>query len=600
MFQYNRFWHFWSQVNNRHFSRAFWFSLFAALPLIAGAVFFPPLAAVIVAIPFLVISVMAIFKQFSNFFYNRQNQKLAEIKAETQDDALKGEIDLYLNRRAICPQSLLDGQHIILPQETAKMSNAVAMAPLLLSKEQTLTFRQASTGLPQRNAGFQVRGETDQLYVKEIQAEDGLSEVAAREMAEILGFKDLIPNNTLATKEALPAVGKPTPSKGFIRSQETIQSYIDGENDKRDENNKIKNTPAVQAAVAKFIFNLKTAVYRNKVQQGQKIQLLHAQKLVPDAIDGAALVSQMSGFSRDVAVKFIEAQSRGEPIMEPQPDPSEQKKAIETIKKINFKSFQKNFLLQLILGSQDANPGNTLLSDTSEGIFLHSIDHERIMPEDNYNVTKKIPFAIPGENGAQPELEVENLFPIRLWLAGLPQANLPFTRDLIEEMLNSLCPQRLLAYHQQKKLYSAKAIGAQLDRILLIKNCFEEEMKKSEISLTPKALFLKLINNHPTYTFLKEESGLSDLHTFMLLGQIPEAADLSLLRHPLEYFPIIKAQVKMTLNMMNGEDPMTRTDFESSAVRNLLFFSQVEIVKHETLGMAPILEEAEQAVCPSP
>lgn len=169
-------------------------------------------------------------------------------------------------------------------------------------------------------------------------------------------------------------------------------------------------------------------------------------------------------------------------------------------------------LLLPVLGSQDANPGNTLFSDAAnDAVVLHSIDHERIMPEDNYNVTKKILIGIDTTNLG--EKNIENVFPIRLWLAGLPQANVPFTKEIMEQALSSLSPKRLLAYHDQKKLFSSAAVGAQLDRVLLIKELFEAEVKKSKITLTPKELFLKLINNHPTYLFLKDELQLSDFST---------------------------------------------------------------------------------------
>ena len=126
VFQYNRFWHFWFQLNNRHYFRASLVSLVISLLLIPAAVFFPPLWGLVVALPLIVGGTIALFTQLSNFFYNRQNQRLTQLKAETPDEALKEEIDLYLNRRVICPEELLAGAHLNLPHDTPKMKKAAA------------------------------------------------------------------------------------------------------------------------------------------------------------------------------------------------------------------------------------------------------------------------------------------------------------------------------------------------------------------------------------------------------------------------------------------------------------------------------------------
>ena len=156
----------------------------------------------------------------------------------------------------------------------------------------------------------------------------------------------------------------------------------------------------------------------------------------------------------------------------------------------------------------------------------------------------------------------------------------------------------MLAYHHQKKLFSPAAVGAQLERILLIKSVFEAEIKKSKITLTPKELFLKLINNHPTYMFLKNELQLSDLHTFMLLGQVPEGADMSLLRHPLQWFPMLGMVIEAQQNEQQGRPSFSEGSFKSSHAHNLKFFSIASISKRSDTankaGLDILTETAKQ------
>lgn len=590
MFQYNRFWHFWFQLNNRHYLRASLISLLISLLLIPAAVFFPPLWALVAALPLIVAGTIALFTKLSNFFYNRQNQQLTQLKTETADETLKEEIDLYLNRRVVCPQELLAGAHLNLPHDTPKMKKAVASTPLIFETEDTLTINKASNDVYRRNSAVKATSESNQLYVKTVAASDGLSEVAAREMAEILGFGGLIPSNTIVGTDVLHDHENESyiPNTGLVLSRQKIRELIDERKEESPEQN-ITNSPGVQNTVAKFVFNLKTAAYRTKAQQEEQFKLLHVQKLMPNAVDGLHVYTHL--FNEPVLLpgQFVlggltETQKR-----------DQRAQAKKIVEKINLSSFQENFLLHLIIGSQDANPGNTLFTDgPNDSVILHSIDHERIMPEDNYNVTKKIPLA----NGTNPanitEKDIENVFPVRLWLAGLPQANLPFTREVIEKALDSLNPERLLAYHHQKKLFSSAAVGAQLERILLIKNTFEEEINKSQITLTPKQLFLKLISNHPTYIFLKNELQLSELLTFMLLGQIPEGADLSLLRHPLQWRPMMGMMLEAQQNEQRGLPSFSEESFKSSHAHNVLFFSisaQQKMVEEANKAGLDILSE---------
>lgn len=525
---------------------------------------------------------MILFTQISNFLYHLQNQQLTQLKTQTNDKTLKKEIDLYINRRLVCPKELLEGKHLNLPSDMQKMKKASTNTPLIFEIEDTLNITKASHDIYRRNLAVKATSLSNQLYIKIVAAKDGLSEVAAREMAEILGLGGLIPSNTIAKSDTLP--DDKLRNTGLVLSRQKISQLIDMR-EKESPRQNIKNNLGVQNAVTKFVYNLKTSAYRTKMQNEEEFKLLHIQKLLANALDGLQFYQLLIN----------------EPIVLPG-RLSESQKIIQryTVKKvlqeISLKSFQENFLLHLYLGSQDANPGNTLFTDDPHGlVILHSIDHERIMPDDNYNITKQMPLANGANLSTITEKSIKNVFPIRLWLAGLPQANAPFTKEVIKKALDSLNPERLLAYHQQKKLFSTAAIGAQLDRILLIKQLFSEEINKSSITLTPKDLFLKLISNHPTYLFLKDELELSDLSTFMLLGQIPEGADMSLLRHPLQWFKMRALLFEAQHNEQQGRPSFSQESFKNAHAHNLLFFclaNQQKMIEGANKSGLDILRES--------
>jgi uncharacterized protein (TIGR00661 family) len=117
VFQYNRFWHFWSQLNNQHYFSITLASLVISILLTTAALFFPVLWGLVIAFPLLVGGVIALCTQCSNFFFHRQNQRLEQLKAETIDEVLTEEIDLYLNHRRICPQEVLARVHLNPPYD---------------------------------------------------------------------------------------------------------------------------------------------------------------------------------------------------------------------------------------------------------------------------------------------------------------------------------------------------------------------------------------------------------------------------------------------------------------------------------------------------
>ena len=575
MFEYNRFWHFWYMLDNRHYLRTIVATLTVTTVLFMVSSFFlAPLWLIAVAVlpTLIMVGILSAFTKLSTFFFNRQNQKLEQVKNTSTDELLEEQIDLYLNRRVVCPQELLEGKLLNLPKmnRTTKVRSTTS-EPFLMVDDAELEVEIRKSENFNRNPGYIATNKTRQFFIKKAAANDALSEIAAREMAEIVGLTGLIPPNAVTKTEQLGdnelQQGK-IPSSNLLLSQQRISDFIKGERIEGPQT-EIKNTRGVQNAVANFIANSKAAAFRAQAKKQKLTHLLYIQAFIPDATEGSSLI--LSLFNEAPLGQFPRVLSEKTRIRD-------RANAKELITKINLGSFQENFLLHLIIGSQDANPGNTLFSDGTDGTkMIHSIDHERIMPEDNYNIVKTMPVVNGSDQSTMKERGIENVFPIRLWLAGLPQANVPFSKDLINKMIASLDPEALLTYHRQKKLFSAQAIGAQLERILLIKTLFEAEAKKAKITLTPKELFLKLINNHPSYGFLKDEMQLSDVCTFMGLGQTPADADVSLLLHPQQYFPIVNARNEEAQNQQDGNARLFSDEsFATPYPPRLLFFSMAQ------------------------
>lgn len=600
MFQYNRFWHFWFTLDNRHYLRTLGTTLMLSLLALAiPAIFFPVLWAIpfigiaIVAAPVLIITgIIAAFTKISDYFYNRQNIRLSELKETTADEALKNEIDLYLHRRKVAPQELLKGLHLNLPQDHApKSAHSTAKNPLVLEENTPLQIATVEKALGRRNDAFQTVTPSGTLYIKKTAAADTLSEIAAREMAEIMGFKDLIPANTLSKvnviQNQLGQVHAQLPSDSLILSRQKTSNFIDSENQDHAPESQIKNSVKLQDTLAKAVLNLKSKAFSTQTRENRLAQLLHIQKITPNTIDGAQWFNSLFNIQPKALSPF-------------EPSAAEQARlhakrqvAEQQLERFDISSFQENFLLQVLLGAQDCNPGNTLLIDVpGEPIKMQSIDHERIMPEDNYNISKFIPVV----NGTKAPVEkaIENVFPIRLWLAGLPQAEVPFSKEFIKHVLDSLNPQRLLAYHKQKNLFSQAAVGAQLDRVLLIKQLFAEEYKKEIVTLTPKELFLQFVNNHPSYSLLKDSLELNDIFVFNLLGFIPTDADVSLLRHPLQWPSIVKAAGEAVMNQ--GKQQLFSTQsFADPASHKFIFFNSTQIQKLLQTANGESIEIIEEA-----
>jgi hypothetical protein len=576
MFQYNKFWHFWSTIDNRYYARPFEIALGLTLSLVffaTGWLFTVAAVSTIGAFFLTAIMIsggMLAFTKVSDFFYHRQQVKLQQLHDETEESELKEQVSFYLNRRAVCPERLLAGEVINLSKPEVRAQKT--QAPLRLEEDTGLILIKKA-GENNRNLAFT---ETAQrLFVKEAAAMDALSEVSAREMVELMGFPGLIPNNAVADK-ALASESIALNSSHFFASHHDVRRMISVQKTDRKDGYVFKeDSEKVQARVEKFLFQLKAAAYRTRLDPEarrplSKSKLTYIQALIPRVKNGTALLD-------DLLCEPVVMPGRPPHAIPVEDVRGRQRKrmiAKGLLNSIDQTSYEENTLSQMILGSQDCNAGNTLFStDARTGkTVLYSVDHERIMPEDNYNMTKSIPFGNTMDTAK--ETLINNIFPMKIWLFGLPQANAPFSRETMQHVLDSWDPARFVAYHRQKKLFPPTAVGAQLERVQLIRQAFEAECKKSEITLTPKALFNMFVNNHPTYGFLKDKLKLHDVFVYQWLGQISEDADWDLLKHPLQYYPMKRMIEESVQNEDRHQPNFSEESLRSPYAPRALFYQQ--------------------------
>jgi hypothetical protein len=572
MFQYNRFWHFWSTLDNRYYARPFEIVLGLTLSIVffATAWLFTVAAVSTIATFFLtatmISGVMLAFTKISDFFYHRQQAQLQQLYETAEDSELKEQVSFYLNRRAVCPEGLLAGEVIDLSSPAVQTQKIQASLRL---DEDTSLMLQKKASENNRNPAFTET--TQRLFVKEAAAMDALSEVSAREMAELMGLPGLIPNNTVAD-ESLGAEGIILNSSHFFASKHGVRRMVlEQKNNRQDGYVFKKDSEKVQALVEKFLFQLKAAAYRTRLAPEARrplSKLAYVQSLIPHVKNGLALLDDL--FCEPTVIPGRPPQAI--PVASMRARERKRMVAKGLLNSIDQTSYEQNTLLQILLGSQDCNAGNTLFSTdvSTRKTTLLSVDHERIMPEDNYNMTKSIPFG--NTMDTVEETPIDNVFPMRIWLLGLPQADVPFSRETMKNVLDSWDPARLVAYHRQKKLFAPAVVGAQLERVQLIRRVFEAEYSKPEITLTPKALFTMFVRNHPSYGFLKNKLKLHDLFVYQWLGQIPEDADLDLLRHPLQYYPMERMIKESVENEANGQPNFSEESLKSPYAPRAFFY----------------------------
>ncbi len=594
MFGYNRFWHFIFRLDNRHYFRTVLAAV--AIALTVSYFFFPFLLATNLSMfltmlaPSLVVgAVFTGLNKLSDYFYSKQQETLRSLKKVIaadckfknpkkptseeiarknqwlEDSLFNEQIDYYVDRREVCPSRLLAGQLLEISANVGPSKPQFKSPPTVTNSYTNVTLR-ARKGMMQRNQGYEATTEDNQqFFIKTAAAHHALAEVAANEMADITGFGQVIPAATLADHQpnlssTVPATG--TTVESFMRlygvpcyerpseiciagsnlfptSQVSLQHHVQ---DSLRRELSAESTRSIERLVLKFITLMQEIRYKIQMKKNPELQLLYIQKFVPEAQSGLQWMNA-----------FLPANCLPQTIAEF--DIPETSKNL--LHNIDLASFQENFLTHIVLGSGDCNPGNTLFvsepGNPGAPVKLYSIDHEDIMPEDNYNITKKLPLVPDKANPNDISIQtVENVFPMRIWLAGLPQADVPFSQEMMERTLETLDPQRLATYHRHKQLFSPKAVGAQLERVNLISALFAAELSKPEPNLTPKALFLKLINNHPTYAFLKKLMP-NDLGVFMLLGFNSSDIEPNILLRPLQYIPMCKTIAEMAVNEKNGK-----------------------------------------------
>ncbi|MCB1111583.1 MAG: hypothetical protein KDK72_02860 [Chlamydiia bacterium] len=260
----------------------------------------------------------------------------------------------------------------------------------------------------------------------------------------------------------------------------------------------------------------------------------HARRLSnPDKVLMQGYLSNISGVQLhlDVTKKLgLEMQKRQGGLFSLRfTPPADYSREVEAFFQIESRSFQLNTINSFILGDRDANPGNFLIA--KEGKRLIGIDHEDIMPKSNTSIDPMMPVAVKsttdirtGETNVKDTIncKMNNVCPIHNWLIGLPQAIEPFTKEVINHVLDNLSRERLEEYHSNRKtLFSKDQVQAQLERVDLVLELFKQEKEKEEVSLTPRDLYLKVVAEHPTYKLLSKEMGLAPYFVFMFLGKVP-------------------------------------------------------------------------------
>jgi len=260
-------------LDNRYYARAFGYILLAAV--IGSVIFFPALwatpliAIVVVLVPSLFVNAcMWALTKVSDFIYENQNEHLKQLEQNSGDEDLKEQLNLFIDRRVACPEALLAGQKLDMSESTCAPQKT--QGPLMQEKDVELTMTQRDSTM-NRNPAFVEA--THGLFMKQAAPMDVLSEVAAQDMADLVGLTRIIPKSTLAKNP--DSMSNLTSNKGTIHSREAISKLIAA--DPRN----LKNTAIKQDLVGKFLFNLRAASYKTQAKEGRLSKLLLIQSLIP-------------------------------------------------------------------------------------------------------------------------------------------------------------------------------------------------------------------------------------------------------------------------------------------------------------------------------
>ena len=141
---------------------------------------------------------------------------------------------------------------------------------------------------------------------------------------------------------------------------------------------------------------------------------------------------------------------------------------------------------------------------------------EKINSEEEEEIISLIDFdderTMPAQNS------IENA---RMWQFGLPQCKQPFDRFTLNLLSDRNYLFKIASYHKnnpQTKLLSPEAIKAQKERLELIAQRCEEELKNDIITLTPQLLFFFKCQNFCNSTFGAAQLRIIFSHQFVQTG----------------------------------------------------------------------------------
>ncbi len=149
-------------------------------------------------------------------------------------------------------------------------------------------------------------------------------------------------------------------------------------------------------------------------------------------------------------------------------------------------------MLGLLKGSMDCSSGNSLVQFDPESkrmISFWDMDDERSMPL------------------------IRDWWSFRLWQMGLPQCAQPFDRATLLLFSDPALVERLKKFQFSPQL-SLEAYNAQNSRLEAMIDCFNEELKKEQISLTPRELFFRLFEGKGHYEYLQREGKKTPIELF--------------------------------------------------------------------------------------
>ncbi len=138
-------------------------------------------------------------------------------------------------------------------------------------------------------------------------------------------------------------------------------------------------------------------------------------------------------------------------------------------------------LLGILKGSMDCSSGNTIVDyrpELNRVVNFWDFDDERSIPT------------------------TDNFQEFRMWQMGLPQSAQPFDRAVLLMFLDPRLKEKFIK--QQTSLQISKAAyGAQLKRLEKLREIFEEELGKAQITLTPRELFFKMFGGQEEFHSIK-------------------------------------------------------------------------------------------------